>query len=83
MYKYERQYTQQGVLSRPYGKNLRRKWFKAARRDMNVSPKSDFHCCEDHSKLTINYLGTHVTTNLGNLFIVDTYRNITLSLLIY
>jgi hypothetical protein len=50
------QYTQQGVLSRPYGKNLREKWFKAARRDMNVSPKSDLYCCEDHFKLSINYL---------------------------
>jgi hypothetical protein len=26
---------------------------------------------------------THVTTNLANLLIVDTYRNITLPILIY
>jgi hypothetical protein len=60
MYKYERQYTQQGVILRPYGKNVLRKWFKAARRDMNVSPKSDLYCCEDHFKVTIYYLGVRL-----------------------
>jgi hypothetical protein len=58
MYKYQRQYTQQGLLSRSYEKKiLRKKWLKAARRDMDVSPKSDLYCWEDHFKLTINYLG--------------------------
>jgi hypothetical protein len=41
----------------PMKKNVRSNWFKAARREMNVSPKSDLYCCEDHFEVTINYFG--------------------------
>jgi hypothetical protein len=60
MFKYELQHTQQRVFSSSYGKNLRRKWSKAARRDVNISPKLDLYWCEDHFKVTINYLGISV-----------------------